>query len=199
MKIWGHICWGKTVLTEPFADYFHLCRNIQCTCSFWMVSSSWAPHRLGIFRKYLRGKGESVAFFCLGPFCLQLQAKGKSCVTNLLWFVWGDGFGFVGVLSDLKDFLFFHLLLISHGKNTLHGQLFHLITHLWAIEKLTSFSEACYSKVWQLFYPSSRSILVSELGFLDLKPSLTSRASSSPSHLLTVFIRLIPCIRTVLA
>lgn len=124
MKKWGHICWGKTMLTEPFADYFHLCRNIRCPWSFWILALP-VPHFLGIFRKYSRSRGEAIAFFCMGSFCPQVQAKGTSCATNLcpLWFLWGNVSGFVGILNDLKaNFFFFnHLLFIWHGKNTLHG------------------------------------------------------------------------------
>lgn len=124
MKIWGRIWWGKTVLTEPFADYFHLYQNTRCTCSFWMLSALPDPHLLGIFRKYSGGWREAVAFFCMGSFCLQVQAEGRNSVTNLclLWFLWGDVFGFVGILNDLKaNFFFNHLLFILHGKNILRG------------------------------------------------------------------------------
>lgn len=82
MQIRGHICWGKNVLIEPFADYISTCARTWCTCCFW-CQLFLTPRLLGLCRKYSGGQGEAIAFFCKGAFCLHEQAKGRSSVTNL--------------------------------------------------------------------------------------------------------------------
>lgn len=53
MKIWGHICWGKTVLTETFPDYFHSCQNMMNLLFLNVVCSSWPL----IFWEYSGNRG----------------------------------------------------------------------------------------------------------------------------------------------